>query len=167
MSLQIGYIDNDGHPRLTIRISGPDPSNFTDEDALIDTGFTGFLMLPSAKAFSLGIVPSGTGDYTLADDSIITNYLGTATITVRPPSIAPSSSYPIASITNQPETIDGIVVMCGNGALVGMELLRLLDKFLLVGPIVMLIDVNDLSALAGRSQQPPSTESSPELPPAP
>jgi predicted aspartyl protease len=61
MSIQIGYIDNDGHPRLTIRISGTDPNNFIEEDALIDTGFTGFLMLPQAKAFGLGSSLSAQG----------------------------------------------------------------------------------------------------------
>lgn len=140
MSTQTGYIDSDGRPRLTIRISGPDPGNFIEEDALIDTGFTGFLMLPQAKAFGLGIAPIGTGDYTLADDSVVTNFLGLATITVQPPPVVPASTDPLAQIAFQPETISGVVV-CGNGALVGMELLRLLDKYLLVGPAVMLIDV--------------------------
>jgi hypothetical protein len=128
MSTQTGYIDSDGHPRLTIRISGPDPANFIEEDALIDTGFTGFLMLPQAKAFGLGIAPAGTGDYTLADDSVVTNFLGMATVTVQPPSVLPASTDPGAQIAFQPETISGVVVMCGNGALVGMELLRLSDK---------------------------------------
>jgi len=94
MSTQTGYIDSDGHPRLTIRISGPDPANFIEEDALIDTGFTGFLMLPQAKAFGLGIAPAGTGDYTLADDSFVTNFLGIATVTVQPPSVLPTSTDP-------------------------------------------------------------------------
>ena len=66
MSHQIGYIDSAGHPRLTIHISGTDPDNFIEEDALIDTGFTGFLMLPLTNAVALGIAPSATGDYILA-----------------------------------------------------------------------------------------------------
>ena len=94
MSIQIGYIDSDGHPRLSVRIAGPDPNNFTDEDALIDTGFTGFLMLPQTKAFALGIVPSSTGTYMLADGSSVTNYLGTATVTTRPPANLPPNATP-------------------------------------------------------------------------
>jgi hypothetical protein len=155
MSTQIGYIDSDGHPRLTIRISGPDPTNFIQEDALIDTGFTGFLMLPQAKAFALGIAPSGTGDYTLADDSVVTNYLGTATVTIQLPSVPPATNNPAIQATVQPETISGVVVMCGNGALVGMELLRLLDKFLVVGPFVVLLDVTAVSAAATTATPPP------------
>src|SRR5690348_7703158 len=126
MSIQIGYIDSDGHPRLSIRIFGPDPNNFSDEDALIDTGFTGFLMLSQAKAFALGIVPSGTGDYTIADGSTVTNFLGTATVTIRPPAHIPANAPPLEIL---PETVTGVVVLCGNGALVGMEFIRSLDKF--------------------------------------
>ncbi len=100
-------------------------------------------MLPQAKAFALGIVPSSTGDYTLADGSTVTNYLGTATVTIRPPANLPADLPPAAL---QPETVTGVVVLCGNGALVGMEFLRILDKYLLVGPIVTLIDVSLVNA---------------------
>ena len=121
MSTQIGYVDSDGHPRLTIRISGPDPANFIEEDALIDTGFTGFLMLPQTKAFALGIVPSATGDYIRADDSVVTNYIGTATVTIMPPSTLPVTTNPAAAHAllqpEEPETVSGVVVMCGNGPL--------------------------------------------------
>ena len=161
MSTQIGYIDSDGHPRLTIRISGPDPTNFIEEDALIDTGFTGFLMLPQAKVFALGIVPSSTGDHILADDSVVTNFLGSATVTIRPPSVVPVDSNPAYQAPFEPETIDGVVVMCGKGALVGMELLRALDKFLLVGPFVVLLDVTAVAAASGTGSPPalPATAS--------
>ena len=145
MSLQLGYIDSDGHPRLTIQIAGPDPTNFIVEDALIDTGFTGFLMLPESAAFALGIAPSGFGDYVLADDSIVTNPLGIATVTIQPPSIF-DNTPPSSTSVLTPETIEGMVVMCGNGALVGMELLRNLDKYLLVGPVVALLDVSSFPA---------------------
>jgi hypothetical protein len=42
----------------------------------------------------------------------------------------------------QPETYNGIVVLCGNGAIVGMTFLRKLDKYLIIGDIVTLIDTS-------------------------
>jgi hypothetical protein len=75
-------------------------------------------MLPQTKAFALGIVPSSTGTYMLADGSTVTNYLGTATMTTRLPANLPPNATPPAV---QSETVVGVVVMCGNGALVGME----------------------------------------------
>ena len=108
-------------------------------------------MLPQAKAFALGIVPSGTGDYTIADGSTVTNYLGTATVTVRPPAIIPANSPPLDLL---PETVTGVVVLCGNGALVGMEFIRSLDKFLIVGPVVTLVDVSTVTAAVQAAAQP-------------
>jgi hypothetical protein len=71
MPIQAGYIDNNGHPRITLDIWGPDAANIIRVDAVIDTGFTDFLMLPSDQALSLGIVPSSTASYVLADGSIV------------------------------------------------------------------------------------------------
>lgn len=144
MSLQIGYIDSNGHPRIKIRVHGPDASNFREEDALIDTGFTGFLMLPQTKAFALGMVPSGTSDYTLADESLVTNYISTAVVTVGhrlpPPVPLPSLVGPTVNLFVAPESVTGVVVLCGDGALVGMEFVRALNKYLVVGSVVVLID---------------------------
>lgn len=141
MSIQIGYIDSDGHPRLTIRISGTDPKNFIETDALIDTGFTGFLMFPFAEAVPLGIMPAGTADYELADGSKLTNFVGTGTVTICPPANPPAGMpAPEAPTLMQPETVTGLVVLCGSGALVGMGFLKSLDKYLVVGEVVCLID---------------------------
>src|ERR1039458_4418194 len=59
-------LDDNGHPRLTIRVSGTNPTASAVVEALIDTGFTGFLMLPIAQALPLGLALYGTGNYTLA-----------------------------------------------------------------------------------------------------
>lgn len=42
MFTPIGYLDDNGHPRVTIRITGTHPSAFADVDAMVDTGFTVF-----------------------------------------------------------------------------------------------------------------------------
>ena len=69
MPLKIGYLDKNGHPNVKIRVWGID-SRFKQEfEAMIDTGFTGFLKLPITMALPLGLTLMGTGDSTLADGS--------------------------------------------------------------------------------------------------
>jgi hypothetical protein len=155
MSIQIGYLDNNGHPRLTIRVSGTHPTASAVVEAMIDTGFTGFLMLPIAEALPLGLALYGTGNYTLADGSSVSNFLAQGTVTVLAPTVVPAtaatgiaSSLPTPpSEAIQPETVDGIIVLGGDGALLRMEFIRSLDKLLLVGSVVMLVD-NSMVPLA-------------------
>ena len=84
MQIQLGFIDNDGHPRLRIRVRGTNPNQFTDEEALVDTGFTGFLMLPVAKALPRG--SCAVGDGTLQDDWMKST---AATLQQTPPAVDP------------------------------------------------------------------------------
>lgn len=81
MSIQVGYIDNDGHPKLRIQVEGTNPGVSTNIEAMIDTGFTGFLMLPISLALPLGLVLMGTGDYSLAGGTLITNFLAKGKVT--------------------------------------------------------------------------------------
>jgi predicted aspartyl protease len=74
MSMQMGYLDRNGHPRVTIHVRGTHPTEFIEIDVLLDTGFAGFLMLPITPALPLGLALYGTGDYSLADGSPITHY---------------------------------------------------------------------------------------------
>ena len=154
MSIQIGYLDDNGHPRLTIRVSGTHPTASAVVEAMIDTGFTGFLMLPIAQALPLGLALYGTGNYTLADGSSVTNFLAQGPVTVLTPTVVPVIGVSTTPPTPAPpaealpqETVNGIVVLGGDGALLGMEFIRSLDKLLLVGNVVMLVD-NSMVPLA-------------------
>src|ERR1700733_13949151 len=146
MSAQIGYVDANGHPRMTIRVRGTHPTEFADLDALVDTGFTGFLMLPIARALPLGLALYGTGDYHLADGSPISCFLAAGTIGIRPPSefLAETSTATIAPANPisdmESEIITGVIVIGGDDPLIGMEFIRGLKKWLLVGSVVALID---------------------------
>jgi predicted aspartyl protease len=157
MSAQIGYVDANGHPRITIRIRGTHPIEFAELDALLDTGFTGFLMLPIARALPLGLALYGTGDYSLADGSQISCFLAEGTVEVRPPSHSPSVSSSVsapAETTTESEIVTGVVVLGGDDVLVGMEFIRRLKKWLLVGSIVVLLDGEHVDT----PHTPPSTE---------
>jgi len=87
----------------------------------------------------LGLVLVGTADFELADGSMITNFLAKGNVTIRPPTV--TTSVPSAAVTSaESETVEGIIVLGGNGAILGMEFLRSLDKLLVVGKIVALVD---------------------------
>jgi len=59
---------NAGCPVVQIAVSGPltNPTTFT---AIVDTGFSGFLLLPILEAFPVGLILRGTTVITLADGS--------------------------------------------------------------------------------------------------
>ena len=77
-----GYLDKSGHPILKISVHGVHPDLKQDFEAMIDTGFTGFLMMPIMAAFPLGLTLMGTSNYTLADNSTSAKLLAIGTVTV-------------------------------------------------------------------------------------
>lgn len=64
----IGSFNSSGSPVIEIAVSGPltQPTKFT---AMLDTGFSGFLLLPLLEAFPVGLILRGTVPITLADGS--------------------------------------------------------------------------------------------------
>lgn len=157
MPLQIGYLDPNGHPRLKIRVTGTHPTAEATIEAMIDTGFTGFLMLPLVNALPLGLALFGTADFSLADDRVVTNFVAAGKVTVLHPESAPPEWVT--------ESVEGAIVLGGGGALLGMEFIRKLDKLLLVGQGVMLIDNAEVLALAKRAAEAAEAGKGP-MPPA-
>lgn len=112
MATKIGYLASNGHPHIKIGVWGLSAQFKQEFEAMIDTGFTGFLMMPLISAFPLALTLYGTTSYTLADGSSSPKLMAYGTVEVQ------GASAP------------GIIVLEANancGPLVGMEFLRQFD----------------------------------------
>jgi len=129
MAFKTGYLDNAGHPHITIRVSGVSAEFAQDFEAMIDTGFSGFLMLPLVQALPLALTLAGTTQYELADGSMSPKLLA------------------YGSVDHQGDVTRGLIALEANancGPLVGMEFLKQSKKLLLLGwNAVYLIDENE------------------------
>jgi predicted aspartyl protease len=125
MTFKTGYLDASGHPHVKVRIWGIAEQFAQEFEAMIDTGFTGFLSMPITAAFPLGITLFGTTSYMLADGSISPKLLGWGTV-------AMGDERALGTIVLESKS---------NGLLLGMEFLKKLNKALLVGSRgVVLVD---------------------------
>ena len=64
-----GRFNNLGSPIISITISGPDGGMSYRVDAIVDTGFNGFLALPVAYARNLGLTTTSVYTLGAADDA--------------------------------------------------------------------------------------------------
>ena len=128
-----GSLDSSHSPLVTIAVSSPaGPSHFVD--ALIDTGFTGFVQLPERRARELGLRRRAVSEAQYADGR--------------------TSTIPLAwaKVTLGPDTQEGFVhIQSGSDeVIVGIELLRVFRKIFVLSiadRIVLLADTfADLSA---------------------
>lgn len=83
MLVATGFFDQARNPCVKIRLSGA----FSGEDApafdaIVDTGFTGFVAMPLIRAFPLGLPLLGTTTVTLADGQSHTKLLAQTFATV-------------------------------------------------------------------------------------
>jgi predicted aspartyl protease len=69
MLVASGFLDKIGNPCVKIKIAGvySKTGNESEYDAIIDTGFSGFISMPLIQAFPLGLPLHGTTSVTLAD----------------------------------------------------------------------------------------------------
>ncbi|MFI5201877.1 MAG: retroviral-like aspartic protease family protein [Candidatus Kapaibacterium sp.] len=77
----VGHTLEDGTPVLRILISGPE-ANSRSFEAIVDTGFNGFLSIPQSDADSLGLEPLTTERVFFADNSEHIRRTSLATVTV-------------------------------------------------------------------------------------
>ncbi|MGA7219058.1 MAG: hypothetical protein WBX38_12115 [Candidatus Sulfotelmatobacter sp.] len=143
MALKIGYLDASGHPHVKVRIWGLSEQFAQEFEAMIDTGFTGFLSIPITAAFPLALTLFGTTNYELADGSISPKLLGWGTVALGD------------------EQAQGTIVLesKSSGLLLGMEFLRKLNKALIVGSsgVALVDDQPPAPPEAGTSSTPDST----------
>ena len=62
-----GSFDSAGNPVIKIFVHGAVEQANRDFEAILDTGFTGFLSMPLVQAFPLALILYGTTSVTLAD----------------------------------------------------------------------------------------------------
>ena len=129
-----GHYDAHGNPCLKLHLCGvahtPPGLEF---EGIIDTGFTGFIQLPIAHAFSLKLPLEGTASYTLADGSQSTCLTALAT-----------TSF-------SGKAINGVVTLAmgSQDILIGMDFLRQLKLgLLIVTGQIFLIDEEEAAAIA-------------------
>jgi clan AA aspartic protease len=109
MTSGAGHFDSLGNPCLKFHLCGVahDPPGLEFE-AIIDTGFSGFIQLPMQHAFSLKLPLEGTSSYVLADGT-----RGTSLTAVAHTTFGGTTLLGVVSLT--PGSLD---------VLVGMDFLR-------------------------------------------
>ncbi|MBV9563278.1 MAG: hypothetical protein JOY90_22965 [Bradyrhizobium sp.] len=118
-----GGFDFSGSPVVTIQVAGHLASR--TYQAVIDTGFTGFVELPLFEMIELGLRSEGAANVVLGDGSIITNLLSTADV----------------HLGGRVESGTILLAESSSGVLVGMAFLRKFRKSLiLTNRVVVLFD---------------------------
>ena len=77
-----GSLDKIGNPCLKVRIAGVSSKAASEFDAIIDTGFSGFISMPLVQAFPLGLPLHGTTTVTFADGQNQVKLLAGAKVSV-------------------------------------------------------------------------------------
>jgi predicted aspartyl protease len=139
----IGSFNNTGSPVVEIEVSGPltAPTKFT---ALVDTGFSGFLLLPLLDAFPVGLILRGTMALTLADGSSQTKLTCLGTI----------------HFDGQEQLGLVVIEWQSTDVLVGMDFLRKFRKQLIVDPINGKVELTDAPP-ASTPPPPPTPQQTP------
>ncbi len=113
-----GSINNDGSPVIQISLRGPIPGTQVDFEAIVDTGFSGFLSVPLFQVFPAGLVLYGTTSVVFANGSV--GYRLTA----------------LGKVVVEQQSAFGLITLepSSEAVLAGMDLLRRFHKRLIVCP---------------------------------
>jgi predicted aspartyl protease len=147
----IGYFDSRGNAVIRISVHGAVKAAKQEFEAIIDTGFTGFLSMPMVQAFPLALVLLGTASVTFGDGKTEIRLTAFGTVT-----LGEEEQHGVITLEWGPTDV-----------LVGMDFLRKFKKALLVSESgVALMDVAVVKAAMeeGRKQAdtPPSDQGRPD-----
>lgn len=113
-----GSFSQNGRPVFAIEVYGHSPEWKIPVEAVLDTGFSGFLDLPLEYCLRAGLILTSTATYTLADNRPVSVLLCLGTVTVgKKKVIGPIS-----------------INMTGRQALLGIDFLRRAEVKLEVNP---------------------------------
>jgi len=139
-----GTYNASGNPTIAIEVSGPLGNRFPFT-AMMDTGISGFLLLPILNAFPIGLLLQGTMPITLADGSTQTKLTCLGSIHF-----------------DGAEEVGIIIIEWQNtDVLVGMEFLSRFGKQLRVDPTNGIVEIID----APTPPPPPAIVAPPVTPP--
>ena len=148
MPFGVGHFDTRGNPCLNLHLCGVvHDLPGVEYEGIIDTGFTGFILLPLQHAISLKLPLEGTASYTLADGS------KTTCLTA------------LAQTTFAGETLIGVVTLSegSQDILVGMTFLRQFKLgLMMIKDGIVLVDEDTVEKYAAKqtetSTTPPQTD---------
>jgi predicted aspartyl protease len=134
MPLWTGSFNKSGSPTIKVTIAGPLPGSGQEFEAIVDTGFTGFVSMPIVQAFPLGLILAGTTSVLLADGSTVPKLM----------------AYGMATVEGEKKA--GVILLAAGSSeiLVGMEFLKTFGKVLLIHQgkqIAALADEKDVDVL--------------------
>lgn len=137
----------DGTPYLKIKVSGLDPNTAREFNAVIDTGFDGFMVMPDKQALALGLVGNVSADIILANASTDPRMMAEGEATI------------------QSDSRRGMIILGDDSAevLVGMGLLRSFSVILFLSSTMVLVASE--AAVAERAKERGIVEPDPVPPP--
>lgn len=137
MSNWTGFFSKSGSPALKIKVSGPFKEGKEYGEAVLDTGFTGFLSIPMMEAVALGLVLHGTTAVSLADGTTSFRFTAQGMVKV------------------EEETQIGVAILepSSSEILLGMAFLRQFNRILYLDQnAVLLVTPEELEKQASKSQ---------------
>jgi clan AA aspartic protease len=131
----IGFLNSSGRPAIKIEISGAWPQTKKEIEAVIDTGFSGFLSIPLMQAFPLALPLVGTTNVELADGVTHAKFTGISTIWL-------GAELQVGIAILEPSSSD---------VLLGMEFLKTFKKVLiLLDTLVVLLDESEVKEVLAK-----------------
>lgn len=109
-----GSFNSSGSPVIRIAVYGASAQAKQEFEAILDTGFSGFLAMPIGQAFPLGLVLTGTTTTILADGS------------------QPFKLTALGKVVVGNQTAIGLLNIGSSDILLGMEFSKIFRKTLLI-----------------------------------